>query len=618
MNQSLWRRIFAVVTVLTIGTSLYLWFANPFPRSQSVSERNDAASKALAKDERPSSNDFAGSAACIECHQAVSKNFRAHPMGHSLAEMSTVEAIETEGDASRFDLPQSPDLPFHIAYQVERTDTEVIHHEMGVGKDGSTVYDSGMPVRFALGSGQRGRSYLISRDDILLMSPMGWYAQAHRWDLSPGYQTNSFHFGRRIVDGCLSCHSGQVNQAGKSADHFHSDPFIEESIGCERCHGPAKSHVAYRKGPQPQNSSDPILKIGELSSTLQNHVCFQCHLIGEQRITRQGKRDFDFRAGQHLDDVWTFVVRAKGKSNQDSSEAVTQVEQMLSSKCYVKSEGRLKCITCHEPHSRPLKDNFDAHYKDRCATCHNSASVECSELPDRRSSANDSCISCHMPKVDASDVPHMSQTDHRLLKKPGRHGSDPSQPQKYAVFRDRESSISQAELERGFAIGLVRIAEGMNNAALARETIPRLEKWLKANPDDGAAGEALGLEYYLLKDYLPAFQRWSQSLKLAPDNEDLLRRLFILSNDMNQPEQALQYGQRLIKLDPWDFDVLVKYANQLAQKNQLDEAVKYVERALQINPSVANIHEWLAKAYALKGDQEQSERHHRQYEAMSN
>ena len=42
-------------------------------------------------------------------------------------------------------------------------------------------------VRFALGSGTRGIAFLIERDGFLFQSPIAWFAQQGRWDISPGY-----------------------------------------------------------------------------------------------------------------------------------------------------------------------------------------------------------------------------------------------------------------------------------------------------------------------------------------------------------------------------------------------------------------------------------------------
>jgi hypothetical protein len=38
------------------------------------------------------------------------------------------------------------------------------------------------------GSSSQGISYLVERDSFLFHSPIRWYVQQNRWDLSPGYE----------------------------------------------------------------------------------------------------------------------------------------------------------------------------------------------------------------------------------------------------------------------------------------------------------------------------------------------------------------------------------------------------------------------------------------------
>ena len=49
------------------------------------------------------------------------------------------------------------------------------------------MFEQAAPIAFAMGSGQRGRAYMVRRDDYLYMSPISWYTNKHRWDLSPQY-----------------------------------------------------------------------------------------------------------------------------------------------------------------------------------------------------------------------------------------------------------------------------------------------------------------------------------------------------------------------------------------------------------------------------------------------
>ena len=87
-------------------------------------------------------------------------------------------------------------------YSVEHRESRLIHLEQ--------KFDAGQPVAsveaavaYALGSGERGYSFLVERDGFVAQSPVAWYAQERRYDIAPGYHERNFHFERVILPGCL-------------------------------------------------------------------------------------------------------------------------------------------------------------------------------------------------------------------------------------------------------------------------------------------------------------------------------------------------------------------------------------------------------------------------------
>jgi predicted CXXCH cytochrome family protein len=81
----------------------------------------------------------------------------------------------------------------------------------------------------------------------------------------------------------------------------------------------------------------------------------------------------------------------------------------MQSACFRKSEGRMTCTTCHDPHARTSTDVVA--YEAICLTCHQGASrTPCSVSPAT------GCIDCHMPCRDASRG--MMMTDHWIRSRP--------------------------------------------------------------------------------------------------------------------------------------------------------------------------------------------------------
>lgn len=561
---------------------------------------------------------YVGSQACVECHAEISETFHAHPMGHSLAKVHEAAPLEDYKTNNRFDVPPPPRSRTSMSYWIERDGESVVHHEVLKSKDGELVYDHGVPVHYAVGSGQRGRSYITNRDGLLFMSPVTWYSGSQRWDLSPGYELNNLHFGRRIVDGCVNCHAGRIADVTESPNRFEADPFLEESIGCERCHGPGREHVEHwRLGDQ--SGPDPIVNPIDLPPRQRDHVCLQCHLIGEHRLTRYGRSEFDFRPGDEIEDIWTVFLKGTGIEDDHTTAAVNQAEQMMSSACYRLSEGRLGCVSCHDPHATPQPEERVAFYRGRCLECHTSSGSECSKPVDERLavSAEDSCIACHMPAVAANDVPHTSQTDHRILKEYAATVASTNEPPGLHIFGATGGIISDAELDRAQALYLVRMSEDSGSSVFAAEAIPFLEPWVKVVPDDVDAQEALGMAYWLVRETRKASDVWEQALERHPRHEHLLRRMMVLCQETEQPELGVRYGQRLVEVNAWDFEYFGRLAHMLGQLGRFDEAIAAGERALELNPAERRIHAWLAEIYALRGDVERSHEHRRKYAAQA-
>jgi len=568
----------------------------------------------------PPAEGFVGSAACAECHAEVFERYSAHPMARSLVDTSTGPIVEDYEQAS-FDAPPPARLNLSWRYSVERGAAGTFHHETAIDPQGEVIYDQKAPIHYAVGSGQRGRSYLINRDGLLFMSSISWYSQKGRWNLSPGYLVQNVRFERRILEGCLTCHAGRLALVPGKHHCFEQEPFLERSIGCERCHGPGQAHIEYRRRGADEQSLDPIVNPSKLAPDLRDSVCHQCHFSGETRLTRYGRTDLDFRPGDDVSDIWTIFVRGTGVSG-DTTSAVSQTEQMLSSSCYRKSDRRLTCTSCHDAHSIPEPQERIEFYRSRCLTCHEVDAAPCARpLHKRREvTAEDSCIECHMPRIAANDIPHTSQTDHRVLRSYhlSEESASASEQSALSIFQGDSERVPESDLERAWGLLIVKNAERRGgDAVLASEAIPKLLQWRQAAPDDSLVAEALGVAYLLNKEVDLARETWESALSLEPNNEDLLRRLVALYHDTGKIDEGVTYARRLVALNPWQHEDLARFAHMLGQQGKFDEAIAQAKKALEVNPMAVAVHGWLSEVYALRGESALSQHHQQQFRKLT-
>jgi hypothetical protein len=339
---------------------------------------------------------FVGDEVCARCHTEIASSYRGHPMGRSMQKPAEAQS-------------GSNGVVFKVAdlvYSVLQRDGRVFHREEKHDGQGRTVASTEMEVRYLLGSGQRGRAFLVERESGLFQSPISWYAQGRAWNLAPRYDIQNLHFDRQITPGCLFCHSNRFTSNVGRAPVFHG-----LAIGCERCHGPGELHA---QNPATVDGRDlTIVNPADLQPrSLRESVCEQCHLQGIERRDLPGRSIFDYRPGLPFGE---FVAVSYARGDPVAlRRSVGQVEQMRASRCYEQSQGELGCISCHGPHSVPSRENRVAYYRDRCMRCH--AGKACTLAREERldESPDDDCTACHMPRSQTVDIAHTAITVHYI------------------------------------------------------------------------------------------------------------------------------------------------------------------------------------------------------------
>jgi len=589
----------------------------------------------------PPPGEFVGSEACRACHAAISEQYAKTGMGQSFARISAGPPLEAAAH------PQ-----FEAAgrrYRVQTDGDEVAHVEEFVDAAGSVICQQSVGMQYAMGSGHKGRSYLFEHGGALFMSPISWYAEGNRYDLSPGYRPDQGdRFERRITSRCLSCHVGQVNAVRAELDRFETPPFSELAIGCERCHGPGAAHVAHHSGERPAadpsiagggaRAGDPIVNPRRLSTEQREAVCNQCHLLGAEELLRAGRTDFDFRPGMRLSDVWSLFLEPATTRSDGTPRAVSQVEQMRESRCFRRSKGELGCTSCHDPHSQPEPDHRVEFYRARCQTCH--ADQGCTAGPDLRAAQADSCIACHMPTQSDQDIPHVSQSDHSiprlaptrsspaaaapqldlsqrnlnqgsanpneaLRNEPPRGGPVTSPRRQPVLFYDGQT-LPEADLQRARGIAAAKRAELLVDEQLLVAAIRQLEPVAAANPNDLAATAAIARCYSVLGKPADAAPLWREVLLVDPGNEEALLAMAQMHQRVGQYAQALPFIDDFLKRNDWPSHAHGLRAQVRDRMGELADALRSAQRALERDPTRLSAYRWLEEAYTRAGDAEEA------------
>jgi hypothetical protein len=540
---------------------------------------------------------YVGDAACARCHEDIAATFRRHPMGRSLAPIASAPTVggdpsggsitfEVQGERGSVRAGQTEAALSQ--FTVERRDGREFHRETRRDAQGRILAQVEAEVKYALGSGSRGVSYLVEHDGRLFQSPISWYRQKGTWDLSPGYERRNHHFERPIEPQCLFCHANRVEPVERSINRYAEPIFRGHAIGCERCHGPGELHV--RRPELVEGRDVTIVNPRHLEPTLRAAVCEQCHLLGDHRIERLGRDPFDYRPGLPTSAFFAVYDRV----DQAGNKAVGHVQQMKTSRCFRASRGRLGCTSCHDPHQVPAPAEKTAYFRQQCLACHQRQGCSLPEPIRLARSGDDNCIQCHMPMSSSADIVHVATTDHRILRTPQGPGSEPAGTVPGAglpLILLNGGQLGSEELQslgRERALALMAEGRGLPDTPPVRRmgslALSLLDRALAKRPDDLVVQRAKAQALALAGRLKEAIQLDESVLRSSPSYEQALDDCMSYAIELGDIRAALEPARQAVAVNPWCAAFHERLAYVSLQSRDWSGALRESRAALRLNP----------------------------------
>jgi hypothetical protein len=180
-----------------------------------------------------------------------------------------------------------------------------------------------------------------------------------------------------VAFSCFVCHSTNLVHKGEQALPEQS----RFNVGCERCHGPGRDHVAAAR--KRNGKPTGVWRYGGVSADTVMRLCGECH-------------------------------RQPGAIPADQLDTAPEVARfagtaLAASKCYQRSQGRLSCLSCHNPHQTVSTDH--AAYDRVCRSCHTGKAEKQKVCPVNQTSG---CASCHMPARHMPDPQEVKFHSHYI------------------------------------------------------------------------------------------------------------------------------------------------------------------------------------------------------------
>jgi hypothetical protein len=528
---------------------------------------------------------YLGDENCKKCHEDICTTFHAHPMGRS-ASIAGSDDLETYGPEAK---NPSQVGPYQLLAKLE--DGKMVHQVSAKMGDGEELPTMELPVSIAIGSGTRGRSYLVMEGPLAWQSPISWFSTVKRWDVSPGFDLGTAT-QRPAVNTCLYCHVNQ-NEPVKDTINRYKEPLsaIQLSIGCERCHGPGEVHSKERTDGLAMDEKHPgidtsIVNPAHLTDDLQMSICAQCHLSGKTRVVRRGRAEQEFRPGLPFElFVNAFLAHPEA---QFKNKAVGHFDQMEQTKCRTATGGKLLCSTCHDPHVAPPAEEANRLYLKTCIDCHQQQPCNAPELD--RQKQNDDCIKCHMPSTGSTNIAHTSLTDHRILRDPSaKKSAGVEERPDVPMVPYRAGELAEAERERDLGIALARFAEKQppgselrnRSLELAKEKLTTsTQQW----PDDTDALLALSTIGVATRDGATALLAAERAYKASPKNEDVLAQLAFVADGTGKIELSLRALNELLISNPSSQEFRLKRMVSMVAAENWEQAELDCRELLHTNP----------------------------------
>jgi predicted CXXCH cytochrome family protein len=360
---------------------------------------------------------------CAGCHREIWDTYRQTGMGRSfyrplpdkmVGNFTKKNIYYHQPSASYFAMIRRGDEYYQRRYQLDA--------------NGQPIHVMEKRVDYIMGSGNHARTYLTRTGaGTLIELPLGWYAEkGGYWAMNPGYDRPDHDgFRRPITYDCMFCHNAYPKiPAG------HEKPLAEpvyegmlpEGIDCQRCHGSGSRHVqlAGTGRSTKEEIGSTIINPARLNTDRQLEICMSCHLETTSfplpnALQRYERGPFSFRPGEPLTNFILNFDHAPSAGREDKFEIVSSAYRLRKSACFLKSNGKMLCTTCHNPHKVPRGQEAVQHYNGVCRECHGTSFDQRVAVGKHTDATN--CVGCHMPKRRTEDVVHAVMTDHLIQRR---------------------------------------------------------------------------------------------------------------------------------------------------------------------------------------------------------
>ena len=337
----------AAITLFFACSTCFTLLAETASSTAILKSRNTAIVEKLIKQR----SEYAGSQACMECHNDIYDEWKLTPHARMMRKPSELDEKDV--------------VPFK---------------ELGYPED---------KIVSVLGSHYVHR-FVAEASGSYVVLPKIWDIHQKKW-----LDSNDKNWTKRYwLKQCAGCHTTGFNSKNNT--------FVETGVGCEACHGPGKEHID-------KKSPDYITSIKKMDPRFQEMICMSCHTSG---MDESGDYLFaaGYKPGDNLEDFYSGLTPKPGQTTDnfygdESFEDRERQWKFLKSRLFLASG--LTCDYCQNFREYKTTDGSKyLTYDQYCLTCHTDKTDHPEESP------GTNCTVCHQPNVHLNNK--LSIHDHKF------------------------------------------------------------------------------------------------------------------------------------------------------------------------------------------------------------
>jgi predicted CXXCH cytochrome family protein len=373
--------------------------------------------------------DYAGSAACKQCHSDVYRNWSESGMSRMLRPYRPENVLGDfeknnqffAGDEIVYEDGKLTITPGASSTLFARMTIRDGRHSFDI-KQSDGLWHS-YPVDYTIGSKwQQAYATRLPNGEIHVF-PIQYSLIEKRWlnywkviDAPGSERANPLNWEKlddstNYMINCAVCHTSQLRNAhggGFDADNL---AFREPGVDCEMCHGPSANHIAamHSGSYADKRPLDPPVDFERINNRDFVAICAQCHMQSNLHAdSARGELNYSTRGAFFLKNpelpLGEFTRETFFKDGR-FRQTTFMVEALERSECFRK--GQVNCGSCHDPHSHDESSNVTSlKFKDdpdrMCTGCHTQFQDKARAAAHTHhpaASEGSRCVSCHMPRI---------------------------------------------------------------------------------------------------------------------------------------------------------------------------------------------------------------------------